>query len=116
MKQNNKAEEEGTEMKECCKECGFPIDMERNPVIIKNSAFSFFEYENERCSCGHQRNGWNIPVVYDNIVKIREEAIKEKEKEIRNKIFQEIKKEFQEKGMITITRVKDFVEWYDRNV
>lgn len=65
-----------TTLKECCVACGFPIDMERKPVILDNNQLSYLLYEDERCTlCGHQKSGWTIPVVYEHIQKLMKDKI-----------------------------------------
>ncbi|MGV9141884.1 MAG: hypothetical protein ACOC1X_02995 [Promethearchaeota archaeon] len=44
-----------------CKECGFPKDAEREPVICCDSPIHFAEYLTNRCKvCGHQKDGSTI--------------------------------------------------------
>lgn len=57
--------------KDCCVECGFPIDMKRKPVFITNNTLSFIKYRIEKCeNCGHQKSGWTINSVYEYYQKI----------------------------------------------
>lgn len=55
----------------CCRECGFPVDLPRDPVFLKNDIFSLISYEENVCdTCGHQRDGSSIPVVSQRIQEI----------------------------------------------
>lgn len=73
-----------TELKECCTECGFPIDIERRPMIIKNDVFSLSHYMTNTCkSCGHQKDGISIPVVYDLFARAINQKIDERKKIIK---------------------------------
>lgn len=50
--------------KPCCSKCGFPLDMERDIVILKNDIFSIIHLEEDRCEeCGHFKDGTTIKVV-----------------------------------------------------
>ena len=49
--------------KECCSKCGFPLDMERDIVILSNNIFSIIHYEENMCEeCGHQKDGITIKI------------------------------------------------------
>lgn len=51
-------------MKECCNKCGFPLDIEREPILLKNDVLSLIEYEDNKCEeCGHQKDGTSIKIV-----------------------------------------------------
>ena len=56
---------------ECCKACGFPKHIIRNPVFLDNNFISLFEYEDNTCKeCGHQKDGLSIPIVFNKVQKI----------------------------------------------
>ncbi|MDD3176057.1 MAG: hypothetical protein PHU51_06280 [Candidatus Nanoarchaeia archaeon] len=84
---------EKTYMKECCRECGFPIDMERKPVFLTKNSLDLLEHERNKCqTCGHQKSGWTIPSAYEHIQKIlklhREKSItKDKIREAIDKCY-----------------------------
>lgn len=91
-----------TYMKECCRECGFPIDLERMPVILTKTdiALDMHVYFEEKCqTCGHQKSGWTIPCVYDHIRDIMKDKIsKQKVKEELDKLESDIQ------GIIMVIR------------
>jgi len=65
-----KKEKTKTVLKECCVECGFPIDMEREPIILDNNPLSYASYKEGKCNtCGSQKSGWTIKSVYKHIQK-----------------------------------------------
>ena len=54
-----------------CSECGFPKDIPREPVLIKNDIFSLMRCEKNTCNeCGHQKDGTTIPIVKKTIQEI----------------------------------------------
>jgi len=60
-----------------CSECGFPLEWERNPVIIKNDIFSLMDAEDNICSkCKHQADGWTIKKLQGLIRKYYELGVK----------------------------------------
>ena len=66
-----------------CKECGFPIDWERNPVIIESNIFSLAEVQENTCkTCGHQKDGYTIKKIEHLLRRFKEagksEAIEDK--------------------------------------
>lgn len=69
--------------RDCCKTCGFPINMERKPVFLDNNVLSYALYESNKCEeCGHQKDGTTIPSVYyhwqglcNNFIKERKQLI-----------------------------------------
>jgi hypothetical protein len=71
-------------MKKCCNVCGFPVKMEREPVILKNSVVSLIEYDTNTClSCSHQADGSTITVVHNRLQGLCNRFIKEREDLIR---------------------------------
>lgn len=78
-----------TESKLICSTCGFPKQMERRLLFIRNNVFSAMMAEDNTCKeCGHQKDGFTIPVVQE---RIRSAMKKAKTKE-RQKIFEAIEK------------------------
>jgi len=62
---------ENFSMKMCCNECGFPVDIPRKPVFLTDNILSIIKYDMNVCtSCGHQKDGTTIPVVYEHWQKI----------------------------------------------
>ena len=50
--------------KECCSKCEFPLDMERDIILLDNNVLGYLEYENNTCEeCGHQKDGITIKSV-----------------------------------------------------
>jgi hypothetical protein len=67
-------------MKKCCNVCGFPLDIPRKPVILDSNILSMFDYEHNTClSCGHQKDGSTIPVVYYKIQELCNKFFKERD-------------------------------------
>ncbi len=71
-----------------CSTCGFPKNMLRNIVILENDIFSLIHHEENTCEgCGHQKTGWTIPVIQNEVVRPAvEEAIKLTEEEFLKKV------------------------------
>jgi hypothetical protein len=70
---------EDLSLKKCCNLCGFPVDIGRKPVFITDSVLSLVEHDHNTCeSCGHQRDGSTIPVVYELIQELHNEYRKER--------------------------------------
>jgi len=87
IRQALKPREKGIELKKCCKECGFPIDLPRKPVFLKDDIFSILNYENDKCEgCGHQKNGCTILSVYNHIRNIRERILKAERERVKKAI------------------------------
>jgi hypothetical protein len=60
-------------LKLCCNECGFPVELRREPVLLKNDIFSLIHYNEYACkSCGHQCDGSTIPVIHSFAEKIKD--------------------------------------------
>jgi len=54
-----------------CSKCGFPKNIEREPVIMDSNPLSFVSYEENKCEeCGHQADGSTIPAVAKTIRRI----------------------------------------------
>lgn len=48
-----------------CQTCGFPKEVERTPVFLKDDIFSLIHYEENVCKeCGHQSDGSTLPVIH----------------------------------------------------
>ena len=51
-------------LKECCSQCGFPTEMQRNIVLLDDNIFSYLHYKENTCEeCYHQKDGSTIPAV-----------------------------------------------------
>lgn len=79
-----------------CPTCGFPVSMERVPVIMDSNMLSFAEFFENTCEeCGHQKDGSTIKVVYEFWQKLANELIRRKEEEYQN-ILNTLEKEFED--------------------
>ena len=68
----------------CCAKCGFPINMERDIVILDSNIFCLLNYENGKCSeCGHISDGTTISSVHRKISEIVNKRIQERKQLIR---------------------------------
>jgi hypothetical protein len=64
----------------CCNKCGFPVHTQRKNVFLTSSIISMIEYDNNVCeSCGHQKDGTTIPVVYEHWQKICNKFLTERD-------------------------------------
>lgn len=53
-----------SELKECCSTCKFPLDIQRDIVVMDSNVFSVASYNINVCEeCGHQEDGSTIPIV-----------------------------------------------------
>jgi len=58
-----------------CRGCGFPLEWERDIIILDSNPFSMAEYVNNTCDdCGHQRDGWTIKKIQPLIRKALEDG------------------------------------------
>jgi len=75
-----------TEKKDCCKECGFPVDMPRKPVFITKNFVDLIKFKSGECkTCGHQKNGWSITTIQEHFAKLIQRNFVSKKK-IRERI------------------------------
>lgn len=69
---------------ECCNKCGFPIDIQRKPVIIRGGIISLSLCRTNTCkSCGHQKDGSTIPIVHQKIQDLLTQSIDQRKKLIK---------------------------------
>ena len=86
-----------------CSTCGFPVGIERVPVIMDSNILSLVTYFESTCEeCGHQKDGSTIKVVFQFWQKLANELIRRKEESVSEtykkvlKIIDGRRKELQE--------------------
>lgn len=54
--------------KVCCPDCGFPIDLPREPILLRRNVIDFVKYQTDKCdNCGHQKDGSTIFSIHKRI-------------------------------------------------